>query len=86
MTNDNIVPIGSTAKAFTAVGIMQLVEQGKLALNDTIDQHVDEILMKNNATTLSQIWNNDPKISEVTVYQLLHMKSGMYDYDDEEMK
>ena len=52
MTNDNIVPSGSIAKTVTAIGIMRLYEQGKLDLNDTVDKHVNDILMKVNGTTI----------------------------------
>ena len=41
MTADNIVPVGSVTKSYTGVGILRLYEEGKLGLNDTIDQHVN---------------------------------------------
>lgn len=41
--------------------------------------------MKSNGTTLSQIWNNDPILDEVTIYRLMHMKGGLNDYDDHGM-
>ena len=85
MTADNIVPLGSLAKAFTAIGIMRLYQEGKLDLGDTIDKHVNEILMKSNGSTIQDIWNGDPTINKVTIYQLLHMKSGLYDYVDAEI-
>jgi len=31
--------------------------------------------------TIEEIWG-DPRINNVTIYQLLHMKSGIPDYDD----
>lgn len=82
MTNDNIVPMGSGSKPYTAVSIMKLVEDGKMHLNDSISQHVDEFLMKTNHSTLLDIWKGDETINKVTIYQLLHMTSGLRDYDD----
>ena len=45
LTNDYIFPTGSIAKCITAVGIMRLWEEGRIGLNDTIDMHVNKILM-----------------------------------------
>ena len=52
MSIDNIIPSGSVTKTVTAMSIMKLYEQGKIDLNDTIDKHVDEILMKVNGSTI----------------------------------
>ena len=82
MTNENIVPLGSVTKTYTAIGIMRLVEEGRMDLNDTINIHVDKILMSFNGTTIQKIWNNNPMINDVTIYQLLHMTAGIADYDD----
>ena len=35
-----------------------------------------------NGTTILEIFDGDERIKDVTVYHLLHMKSGMVDYDD----
>ena len=56
-----------------------------MGFNDTIASHVDDILMKSNGTTLQGIWKGDAKINNVTLYQLMHMKGGLQDYDDEAM-
>ncbi len=59
----------SAGKAFVAVGILQLIEEGKLKLDDTLGQILDFN------------WNEiDP---EVTVKQLLNHTSGVPDYFDE---
>ena len=59
----------SAGKAFVAVGIMQLIEQGKLRFDSTIGELLDY--------DLKQI---DPQI---TVEQLLNHTSGIPDYFDE---
>lgn len=59
----------SAGKAFVAVGILQLVESGKLRLEDTIGKLLD--------FDLEQI------DSEITVQQLLNHTSGIPDYFDE---
>ena len=53
--------IGSLTKAFTAVAILQLREQGELSLEDTLDEYFPEFECGR----------------EITVYQLLHMQSGL---------
>ena len=85
MTNANIVPVGSLTKAFTGVGVLRLYEQGKIGLNDTVDKHVNDILMKMNSSTLETIWKNS-SINNVTIYQLLHMTGGIQDYRDDDVK
>ena len=53
--------IGSLTKAFTAAAILQLVEQEKLSLDDTLDKFFPEFEYG----------------CDITVYQLLHMQSGL---------
>lgn len=43
LTVDHLFRIASHSKTFTAVAIMQLVEAGKLRLDDTIGEHVPEL-------------------------------------------
>ena len=56
--------IGSCSKLFTAVSIFQLIEQGKLSLNDTLDKFFPEY----------------EKGKDITIYNVLHMQSGICDY------
>jgi CubicO group peptidase (beta-lactamase class C family) len=39
-TADTLYGIGSITKSFVAIGIMQLVEEGKISLDDPVSQHV----------------------------------------------
>ena len=48
----DIVPAGSLAKPWMAVGVFRLVESGLIALDDPISPHVDPFLTKINGTTL----------------------------------
>lgn len=82
MTTENLVPLGSLAKAYTTMAVMRLIEDGKMGFNDTITQHVDEILMRSNGTTMLELFKGDTRILKVTIYQLLHMRAGLGDYDD----
>jgi CubicO group peptidase (beta-lactamase class C family) len=63
-TNDTIYEIGSITKQFTAVGLMMLVEDGKINLDDTLDKYIPEY----------------SHAGEVTIRQLLNMTSGIVDY------
>lgn len=58
--------LGSMNKMFTAVAILQLMEQGKLALNDKIVQHIPD-------------YPNAEVGNQVTIHQLLTYTSGLGD-------
>lgn len=63
--------LGSMDKMFTAVAIMQLVEQERLALDDTIADHLPD-------------YPNQEVAGAVTIHQLLTHTSGLGDYFDSE--
>ncbi len=60
----------SMAKMFTAVAIMQLVEAGKLKLEDTVGEFLPD-------------YPSEIVKSKVTIHQLLTHKSGLSDYFNE---
>jgi D-alanyl-D-alanine carboxypeptidase len=60
--------IGSVTKTFVATAILQLVDQGQLSKSDT----------------LSEWYPDFPNADEITVDDLLRMRSGIADYWDEE--
>ncbi len=64
MTDDMHTRIGSVTKTFTGTMIMQLAEQGKLSLDDTIDKYVSGI----------------PNGNRVTLRMLANMTSGVASY------
>jgi CubicO group peptidase (beta-lactamase class C family) len=55
--------IGSVGKSFTAVAILQLAEQGRLSLSDTIGQHLPNYPR--------------PAAEKVTIHHLLTHRSGL---------
>jgi Tol biopolymer transport system component len=61
--------IGSVTKTFTATLVLQLVDEGKLRLDDTLDDHVRGAV---------------PRGDEITVRQLLLHRSGLVDYTDDQ--
>ena len=61
-------PIGSVSKTYTAVMIMQLVDEGKLTVDQTIDKWFPSI----------------PKADQITVEHLLRHRSGLYHFYAEE--
>jgi D-alanyl-D-alanine carboxypeptidase len=60
--------IGSTTKTFTASVILQLIDEGKLTLDDTIGD------------LLPDLAESHPDIAGITIESLLRMKSGIEDY------
>jgi D-alanyl-D-alanine carboxypeptidase len=58
--------LGSMNKMFTAVAVMQLVEQGRVALDDTIARHLPD-------------YPNEQVAGSITIHQLLTHTSGLGD-------
>jgi len=57
--------VGSVTKTFTATIVLQLVDEGKLGLNDTLEEHVPGAV---------------PRGDEITIRQLLQHRSGLMNY------
>lgn len=72
---------GSITKMFTAPAVLQLVEKGTVALDDTAAQHVDPMLAAN-GTSFSTLFGAEAAAA-VRIKHLLHMTSGIPDYDGE---
>jgi D-alanyl-D-alanine carboxypeptidase len=67
-TIDDSFRIGSVSKTFTAIVALQLVEDGKLALDDTV------------ADVAPGVAEKFPEAADRTIEQLLSMHSGISDY------
>ncbi|MES2694543.1 MAG: serine hydrolase domain-containing protein, partial [Verrucomicrobiota bacterium] len=68
VTADTVFRIASVSKQFTAVGVMMLVETGKIGLEDPIARHLDGC---------PEAW------SKITVRHLLAQTSGLQDFINE---
>lgn len=77
MTADHKFKIASIGKTFTATVIMQLIEEGFLDLDDTIDKYLDNAIVKLDSLHLYQ---GVPYGRQITVKQLLSHTSGIADY------
>ncbi len=73
MSYDMHFHIGSITKTFTATIILQLVDEGKISLDETIDQVIQEWLPNYFDFTI-------PYSDSITVRNLLEMRSGMGNY------
>lgn len=69
MTPESRYRIGSTTKTFTAVVLLQLVAQGKLALHDTLRILLPDLPI--------------PNAESLTIEHLLRMRSGLFDFEDD---
>lgn len=69
ITPDMHYRVGSTTKTFTAVLTLQLVSEGKLALNDTLQTLFPDVAI--------------PHADALTVEHLLRMRSGLFDFVDD---
>jgi len=67
MAADLYFRIGSLTKTFTITALLQLVDQGKIGLDDPIGKYVPGV----------------PRGDEITLRQLAGMRSGLYSYTDD---
>lgn len=67
MTPGTLVPVASLSKSFTALALMQLVEEGRVDLDQPVARYLDEFRLA------------DPRSAAITVRQLLEHRSGMSD-------
>lgn len=68
MTADDHFRIGSNTKTMTVTVLMQLAQEGKLALDDPIDKY----------------WPGVPNGDRITLAQLAEMRSGLFSYTFDE--
>ncbi len=64
--------IYSIAKAFTAIVVLQLVDEGVLSLDDTVTRWLDDPVVL-----------RIPHVDDITLRQLLTHSSGIYDFADD---
>jgi CubicO group peptidase (beta-lactamase class C family) len=66
MKRDNIFKIGSITKQFTAVVILQLMEQGKLSLQDEITRYIPDYPTQGNKITIEHLLTHTSGIRNYT--------------------
>lgn len=64
MTPDLSMRIGSVTKSFTTTAVLQLVDQGRIGLDDPVGRYMPDA----------------PNGDQVTIRELAAMRSGLYDY------
>ncbi|MFJ1735572.1 serine hydrolase domain-containing protein [Streptomyces sp. NPDC088254] len=67
MTPDLYMRIGSETKTFTVTALLQLVDQGRVGLDDTIGKYIAGV----------------PNGDKITLRQLAGMRSGLYNYSED---
>ncbi|MCM3439603.1 serine hydrolase domain-containing protein [Metabacillus halosaccharovorans] len=65
ITENSLMRIGSTSKSFTSFAVVQLVDEGKIGLDDPVVKYLPEIKL------------NDTRWKEVTIRQLMSHTSGI---------
>ena len=71
MTVGTMIPIGSVAKQFTAVAILQLRDQGKLSLDDDVTKWLPELNTGGNRVTLRHLLAHTAGIVDLAEMQEL---------------
>ncbi|MHC5700819.1 serine hydrolase domain-containing protein [Streptomyces tirandamycinicus] len=68
MKTDLHMRIGSVTKTFTITGLLQLVDQGRVGLDDPVGKYVEGV----------------PAGNRITLRQLAEMRSGLFNYSEDE--
>jgi methyl acetate hydrolase len=86
MAKDTIFRIASMTKAVTSVGVMQLVEQGKLGLDDDVSKYLPRLKSPQVFSTVDEqagTYLTQPAKRPITIRQLLTHTSGVgYSWSD----
>jgi CubicO group peptidase (beta-lactamase class C family) len=86
MAKDTIFRIASMTKAVTSVGVMQLVEQGKLGLDDEVSKYLPRLKSPQVFSTVDEqagTYVTQPAKRPITIRQLLTHTSGVgYSWSD----
>jgi CubicO group peptidase (beta-lactamase class C family) len=89
MTKDAIFNIASMTKPVTSVAIMQLVEQGKLRLDDRADKYLPALANPQVVTAIDSAagtYRTRPARGAITIEQLLTHTSGLgYTFSDQRL-
>jgi len=72
---DDQFPVGSITKTFTAAIIYQLIDQGVLGLDDTLDLHLTDEELDG-----LHYYDNTNNAASITIEQLLSQTTGLPDY------
>ncbi len=67
MQKDHHFRIGSNTKSFVTTIVLQLIDEGKLKLDDKLSVYFPDF----------------PRADEVTIHQLMNMSSGIFNYTDD---
>ena len=86
MARDTIFRIASMTKAVTSVGVMQLVEQGKIGLDDPISKYLPRLASPQVFSKVDEetgTYETKPATRSITIRQLLTHTSGIgYSWSD----
>lgn len=83
-TPETVYPLYSVTKTFTATAVMMLVEEGKLALDDRVRQHLPKLPEAWDAVTVRQLLNHTSGIKSFTSV-VENFKLFRLDYTPEEV-
>jgi D-alanyl-D-alanine carboxypeptidase len=83
MTLDTTMMAYSMTKTFTAVGILQLVEQGKLGLDDEIDRYLPDIPYRDHHITIRQLLCHTAGIPNPIPLRWVHLAAEDASFDED---
>ncbi|KAH8074130.1 beta-lactamase [Aureococcus anophagefferens] len=79
LAREDLIPLGSATKPFTAAGVLRLAERSALGLGDRVAPYVDPWLRRDLGGPSS---SSTAPAAAITILELLKMRGGLQDYDD----
>ncbi len=84
-TVDTVYRIGSITKQFTASAVMQLVEDGKLSLDDPIEKFLPDFPVRGRRITIRHLLNHTSGIKSYTSLGLKYLAIKRQDISEEDL-
>ena len=56
---EDLIPLGSVTKSWTAVMVLQAVERGRLSLDEPAFTHIDRVMQRLWRSSMRQLWGEE---------------------------
>ena len=85
MKPDMVFKLGSITKQFTAIAILQLVEQGKLTLQDSLQKYIKDFPSKGHIITIENLLTHTSGIPDYMQLDYADKNAERKDYDPQQV-
>ncbi len=85
MKPDMVFKLGSITKQFTAVAVLQLVEQGKISLQDSLQKYIKDFPSKGHTVTIENLLTHTSGISDYMQLAYADRNAERKDYEPQQV-